>query len=327
MEAFVATIMVLLTLIVVATRRQGKDTSILWAAVLISLSLVLNLNHVYIYVDEKFGGRNYTDLGANLLLLVGIYFLARAIHRAASPTPADGSSPRLLGKSSVVLAATLAATFFALIDAPATSTTFMRDYGAQPFAALYSMVQYVYIGSVMATAGYTCLKFRKSWSTGVYTLAFALIGSGCASAVLLVIQVLMLDVLHLLGQLQLMSSLDSLYGALNSATFALLCTGLALPPARRRILGLRDVTETNSVLRTLEPVWAKAIRGNRGVTLDLRVVPDHPEKPRRKLHRMVVEIQDSLARDPSTANRIGTDGMDKLSTAAEFLEGLTCRPK
>ena len=323
MEVFVAGLMIALTLVVVATRRHGKDTSILWASVQISISLLLNLNPVYMSTDRLLGGRNYSDLAANLLLLVGVYFLARAIHRAASPAPEFGGSPRVLGSAAVVIAVTAAATSFWFIEAPTTSTAFMQVYGAQPVAALYSAVQYVYIGCVMATAGWTCFKFRKSWSAGVYKAAFALVGWGCVSAVLLVIHVLLLDALHLLGEKETMRSLSGLYTALNSATFALLCTGLALPPAKRRILTILDATRTKSVLAELMPVWRNAVVGNSGVTLDTRVVENRDHRPRRQLHRMIVEIQDSLVRDPHARARIGEDGLRMLAQAGDHLDRRT----
>lgn len=325
MELLTACLMVTLTLIVMATRRPGKDTSMLWASGLISISLVLNINSAYVFTDHLLGQRNYTDLGANLLLLVGVYFLARAIHRAASPLTADRSSPRVLGKSGVVVATTLTFFFFICIEAPVTSTSFMRDFGSQPAAALYSAIQYAYIGSVMATAGWTCLRFRKSWSTGVYAFAFALVGLGCTSAVLLVLQVLVLDALHVMGQLEVMSQLGGVYAMLNFTTFALLCMGLAIPPVGRRVLSILVSARTSKVLKDLRPVWAKAVVGNSQVTLDLHVVPKQDLRQGRELHRMVVEIQDSLARDPDAKKRIGTQGMTSLSEATEFLEGLAWR--
>ncbi|MBU8867872.1 hypothetical protein [Paenarthrobacter aromaticivorans] len=325
MEIFVAGLMVALTLVIVATRRHGKDTSILWASIQISISLLLNLNPVYVSADRLLGGRNYADLTANLLLLVGVYFLARAIHRAASPTSESGASPRVLGSAAVVVTVTVAAALFAFIDGPATSTAFMQEYGAQPAAALYSAVQYAYIGAVMATAGWTCLKFRKSWSTGVYKAAFALVGLGCASAVLLVVHVLLLDTLHIFGEQETMKSLSGLYAWLNSTTFALLCTGLALPPARRRILTVLDATRTKTVLAELMPVWRKAVVGNSGVTLDTRVVADRDHRPRRQLHRMIVEIQDSLVRDCRARERIGDEGLQKLAQAGAHLDGQAWR--
>lgn len=327
MELFVAALMVALTLIVVGSRGHGKDTSILWASVLITISLILNVNPVYVFVDRGLGGRNYTDLGANLLLLVGVYFLARAIHRAARPASNGGKSPRVLGKSGVVAAMSAAAAFFLLIEAPVTTTTFMLDYGGQMAAGLYSAVQYVYIGAVMAIAGWTCGRFRKSWNKGIYTVAFALVGLGCLSAVLLVTNVLVLDALHVLGQVEAMSSLSGIYSALNAATFALLCTGLALPPARRKVLSVYDAARTSSVLADLKPVWGQAVVGNGGVTLDLGVVPERPHRRRRELHRMIVEIQDSLARDPHAGTRIGTEGLAKLASASKYLERQSWRPR
>ncbi len=320
MEILAATLMAALTLIVLTTRRPGKDTSILWAAVLISISLALNINAAYTFVDGLLAGRNYVDLGANLLLLVGVYFLARAIHRAASPASERVASPRVLGKSGVIIAASAATALFAFIDAPNTSTMFMREYGDQPAAALYSAVQYAYIGAVMATAGWTCLWFRSSWSTGVFTLAFGLVGLGCASAVLLVVNVLLLDLLNVLGHEEVMTSLGGIYAVLNSMTFILLCTGLALPRASRRVLTVLDSNRTNAVLSDLKPVWSRAVIGNSGITLDTRVVTYRDHRPRRELHRMIVEIQDSLVRDPKARERIGDDGLSKLARATGHLE-------
>ncbi len=329
MQIFTAALMIALSVVVVVTRRPGKDTSILWASVLISISLLFNVDCVYVVVDQLLYGRNYADLGANLLLLVGVYFLARAIHRAARPLPVLGhsKSPRVLGKFGVMVAASAAAAFFSLIDAPITSTAFMMQYGAQPAAALYSAVQYVYIGAVMAAAGWTCLRFRKSWSTGNYKTAFALVGMGCLSAVLLVVNVLALDTLHVLGELQAMATLSGLYGVLNATTFTLLCTGLALPPARRKILSIYEASRINSMLAELDPVWKVAIAGNAGVTLDFAVVPERPHRRRRELHRMIVEIQDSLVRDPGSRKRIGSDGLDKLARATRYLERQSWRSR
>jgi hypothetical protein len=328
MELFAAGLMVMLTLIVVASRGQGKDTSILWASVLICISMVLNINPVYVLADGWLGGRNHADLGANLLLLIGVYFLARAIHRAARPASAAGTSPYgVRGKSGLVFAASAATVLFFLIDAPTTSTSFMRDYGGQLAAGLYSAVQYLYIGAVMAAAGWTCVRFRKAWNTGIYSVAFALVGLGCLSAVLLVVDVLVLDALHVLGEVEAMSAPSGIYAVLNSAAFLFLCTGLALPPAARKVAAVYETARTSSVLEGLKPVWGRAIAGNAGLTLDLGVVPECADRRRRELHRMIVEIQDSLARDPEASNRIGAVGLEKLARASSHLERLSWRPR
>lgn len=328
MEFIAAGLMVSLTLIVIASRGQGKDTSVLWASVLISVSMVLNINIVYILADALVGGKNYADLGANLLLLTGVYFLARAIHRAARPASyGRKSSHDALAKAGLAGAAISATILFLLIDAPVTSTSFMRNYGGQWAAGLYSAAQYLYIGAVMASAGWTCVRFRKAWTTRIYTAAFALVGLGCLSAVLLVVDVLVLDALNVLGMVGALTSLSGIYAVLNSATFAFLCTGMALPPASRKVTAIYETARTSSVLAGLQPVWRQAVAGNTGLTLDLGVVPKRPNRRRRELHRMIVEIQDSLARDPEARERIGTKGLGKLAIASGHLERLSWRPR
>lgn len=328
MEIIAAALMSTLTLIVIASRGQGKDTSILWASVLISVSMALNVNPVYLLTDAWMGGRNRADLGANLLLLTGVYFLARAIHRAAQPASSGTkSSYDLWAKAGLLGAATSSIILFFVIDAPVTSTSFMRDYGGQWAAGLYSAGQYIYIGAVMATAGLTCWRFRKAWSTGIYTAAFALVGLGCLSAVLLVVDVLLLDALHVLGMVEALSALSGIYAVMNSATFVFLCTGMALPPASRKVAAIFETARTSSVLAGLKPVWGQAVVGNAGLTLDLDVVPKRPDRRRSELHRMIVEIQDSLARDAEASDRIGTEGLAKLATASEHLERLSWRPR
>lgn len=328
MEIIAAGLMVTLTLIVIASRGQGKDTSILWASVLISVSMVLNINPVYLLADGWVGGRNYADLGANLLLLAGVSFLARAIHRAAQPASyGRKSSYEVLAKAGLAGTAISAIIWFVLVDAPVTSTSFMRDYGGQWAAALYSAGQYLYIGAVMAAAGWTCVRFRKVWTTGIYTVAFALVGLGCLSAVLFVVDVLVLDALHVLGKVEALSSLSGIYAVLNSATFLFLCTGMALPPGSRKVTAIYETARTSSVLAGLEPVWGRAVAGNAGLTLDLGVVPKRPDRRRSELHRMIVEIQDSLARDPEARDRIGTEGLGKLASASDHLERVSWRPR
>jgi hypothetical protein len=142
-----------------------------------------------------------------------------------------------------------------------------------------------------------------------------------------VVNVLALDTMHVLGELQAMATLSGLYGALNATTFTLLCTGLALPPARRKIFSIYEASRINSMLAELDPVWKVAIAGNAGVTLDFAVVPERPHRRRRELHRMIVEIQDSLVRDPGARKRIGSDGLNKLATATRYLERQSWRPR
>lgn len=65
--------------------RRRADQSILVAAVTIAAALTLNIDSVYLAGDDLLGRHNVLDLLANILMVVGIYFLSRAILRAADP--------------------------------------------------------------------------------------------------------------------------------------------------------------------------------------------------------------------------------------------------
>ncbi|VXB18314.1 membrane hypothetical protein [Arthrobacter sp. 9AX] len=133
--------------------RTRKDHSILVAAVAIATALTLNVDPIYLAGDQALGSHNLLDLLANILMVVGIYFLSQAILRAAELTDAPLRRDRrgLLILGLVTVGLVLA---FLGIEAPASSTKFMSDYGDQPAAALYSAIQFVYIGVVVGVTGY-----------------------------------------------------------------------------------------------------------------------------------------------------------------------------
>lgn len=188
---------------------RRSDHSILVAAVTIASALTLNIDPVYVAGDAVLGGRNVLDLCANILMVVGIYFLSRAILRAADPSELP-ATPDRFGLVVLGLVVVGLITSFSLIDAPRTSAGFMLDYGGQWFAAIYSAVQFVYIGVVVSITGYTCFRFRGDMTRPYFRVAFMLIGVGCALAVVLVLAVLGMDIFHLLGDLDSMRPVSAL---------------------------------------------------------------------------------------------------------------------
>lgn len=78
-------------------------------------------------------------------------------------------------------------------------------------------------------------------------MAFTFIGTGCAIAVLLVSQVLVMDILHLQGRLAAMRAVSPAYDATVMASMAFLCVGLAIPPVARRIIRHKE-SETQDEL-------------------------------------------------------------------------------
>ncbi|TFD45007.1 hypothetical protein E3T55_19635 [Cryobacterium frigoriphilum] len=306
---------VLVGALAIGTRRR-TDQSILYAAIMIAVSLTLNIDAVYFAADGLLGGRNYADLPANLLLLVGVYFLSRAILRASSPSRACATDRPFRGGA--IVTACLMVMMFVFIDAPQTSGSFMQDFGNQPAAAAYSLIQFTYLGIVVALTGTICLRFAGRMSTPARRLGFRIIGAGCGAAVLTVLSVVGMDLAHVFGAMSLLALFASAYDVLNLAAFLLLCLGLSLPPILGWVTKRIDRRKLRGVLPDLTRIWNDVSAQH--VELGDETHRHTPGMASRDVdtvvHRTLVEIRDALLFDPSVRDRL-TDEDLALLTATE----------
>jgi hypothetical protein len=293
---------------------------VLTAAITISVALTLNIDQVYVVIDSVLGGRNLVDLLANVSMVVGIYFLSRAIIRAATPEEAVEKGDRVGIILLAAVIAGLAASFSAIVTQD-SSTRFMVDYGDQWSAALYSSIQFGYIGYVVSVTGVTCFRFRGDMLRPYFRTAFACIGVGCSFAVLLVLLVLVMDILHLQGRLDAMREVSPIYDAAVVAAMAFLCVGLAIPPLARRVLRHRDSVTEEELVGGLTKIWEKTTKKRQ----DVRLVRDTEMISRldraQRLHRMLVEVQDALLVEPSLGSSLDIHELNVLNAAENYLAG------
>ncbi|MBT2555905.1 hypothetical protein [Arthrobacter sp. ISL-5] len=319
-QGIAAAVIWCLALCLLPDLRRRKDQSILVAAVTIATALTLNVDGIYMAGDSLLGNRNLLDLVANVFMVVGIYFLSRAILRAANVSETvdihNRSGQAVLGMVVVALIVS-----FSLVEAPQTSTSFMRDFGSQWPAAAYSAVQFLYIGSVVAITGVTCFRFRGEMARPYFRVAFVFIGLGCALAVVLVLAVLGMDVLHLMGELEAMMRLSYVYDAALVGAMVFLCVGLALPPVARRLERRSDARAATVLVERLSEPWGRITSGRSEIRLNVSPTAiDRQDAPKRRLHRMLVEIQDALFVDPHLAQLLSQNDVDVLREAEQHLD-------
>ncbi len=300
--------------------RRRRDHSVLTAAITIAVALTLNIDQVYLGFDAVLGGRNFVDLLSNISMVVGIYFLSTAIIRAAKP---DETVERRDTAGLVLLATVivcLAASFSAVVT-EGSSTRFMVDYGGQWPAALYSSIQFVYIGYVVSVAGVTCFRFRGDMLRPYFRMAFTSIGVGCSFAVLLVLLVLAMDVLHLHGRLDAMRAISPIYDAAVVAAMTFLCVGLAIPPVARRILRRNQSATEAELVSDLTKIWENTTKKRQNVRLvrDTEMI-SHQDHAQR-LHRMLVEVQDALLVEPGLGSSLDIHDLNVLNAAENYLAG------
>ncbi|MCA4132657.1 hypothetical protein LD110_07485 [Arthrobacter sp. M4] len=295
------------------------DHSILIAALTIATSLTLNIDPIYLALDRALGSRNVLDVCANILMVVGIYFLSKAILGAADPREDMARKDSIgLGILCLVILGLIVA--FVQIDATDSSTNFMKDYGDQWAAAVYSAIQFIYIGAVVALTGVVCFRFRGDMARPYFRIGFTLIGIGCVLALVLALSVLGMDIAHLMGDVRTMAALSLVYDASVVGAMTFLCIGLALPPVARRLTGRSDLKRVIELGESLAPVWEKMTEARMETRLPPPAVTDEQvDAANRRLHRMLVEIQDALLMEPATATLLSNRDRETLSRAEDYL--------
>ncbi|WP_026821088.1 hypothetical protein [Arthrobacter castelli] len=278
--------------------RTRPDNSVLWAAIAIATSFTTNIDSVYLTLTDIGPWPNGFDLAANILLMVGIYYLSRSIGRGATGLGSSGEFSERWIRIAVICAVTAMVIFFVLIDAPSASTTFMLTYGNQLPAALYSIAQYTYIFVVMTGVLVTCIRNVPRMRHGRFKVGFSFLAIGCTSALGLCTAVIGMDIAHLAGNIGLMLGLGVLYNVLYAVTIGLLCIGLGIPPAGRLWHSLARARKAQKIEPRIRRIWARTVAEQSSLSLVSGTASMEDSEPERmartivRVHRMVVEIHD-----------------------------------
>lgn len=315
-QTLVATLMWALVASLLIFRRKRTDRSITHAAFTIAIAMTLNVDGIYTVVDPLLGGTNIVTLVADTLLMTGLFFLGRGVMKTGEYRPrlvrAAVSAPVLL----IALLAITAA--FLFIDRRTTTTRFMSDLGAQPAAAVYSIINFSYGALVIATMLVLAARQYRD-STGTQRLPAALLALGSAFGVALCLTVIVMDITHATGQLSVLHAVQPAYDPLSLLTFLFLCAGFAVQPAVRRAQHRARRRHTISFTAQREPLWHRATRARPGLS-QADPLAAHSEDAEGRLHRVIVEIRDAMI-DPRITFATSTDDRDLLERAESHLVG------
>ena len=319
-QTLVAVLMWVLVVSLLILRRRRTERSITYAALTISVAMTLNVDAIYSTVDTALGATNMATLVADGALMIGLFFLGRGIMKAG------GYRPRLvrvaLGLPALLLSLVGVGFAFLLIDRGATTTTFMSDLGAQPAAATYSMIGFTYCGIVVAAM--MILAGRQyRLRNGAQRIPAGLLLLGSIFGVALCLVVLIMDVAHVVGNLDLMYAVAAAYGPLYLLAFVFLCTGLAGQSAVRYVGDRSRGVRTGALVNELEPIWRRATLVRPGLS-QTHSSAASMEEPETRLHREIVEIRDAMI-DPRVSFEVTGHERALLGRAEDHLLGLDGR--
>lgn len=301
MNVIVASLLWILLILYTFRVRSRPDNSMYVAIGLIAVAMTTNIDSLYLAASEHLPIPNMLSLIGNLAMLVGVFYLARAIQRGAMAIGGTSGSVGTWTRWGTWVAAGLMIVGFSATDAPSASTTFMLDYGDQPAAAIYSLAQFIFLGGVLLSAFVICRRNVPHMRQKRFRAGFRIIIAGCLTGIALCVSVVVMDVLHLLGEITLMRAVGGAYDSFRLLTVVLLGLGLAIPPVVRQIERYRRDRALRPAASAIGDLWRRTVAQDVEFSLavedfgsvDLKDIPQ-AELP-NVVHRMIIEINDWMA--------------------------------
>lgn len=284
-ELIVSALMWALVVVLVVFRRARKERSVLYAAITIATTMLLNNDTLYFIVDGWFGGRDIVHLLSALTLMVGVFYLAQGLSRA-SGHPSLSGWPARIALWTALTVTTVA--FFLIPNRGGTTESFMRVYGEYPAAAVYSSTQYVYFLYVFTALGLYAISTIRDSTYAREKIAGGLLLAGSVCTLALSVTVIGMNIADLVGGPTAAEAWRPWYYVLQIGTFLFLTAGLATAPIVRWVGQSRRDRQVKRYLSRLAPLWQEAVaaRPSPGLESDTSDNED-------RLHRRIVEIRDA----------------------------------
>ena len=280
-----AVLFVLAAVRIPAMVRNGRDTVFL-AALFAGVGSVLMSPAVYAAVDARIGGINLAKLALHTSMIVGLWYLRRAVLEAIMPADTRQALVRSLPLT-VTLALQL--TFFVLTG-PTTTTDSWGLYHDRLPAALFSTVLIAFIGWVCSGVAVACFRYiprmRRSFKAG-----FTMVGAGCVLGLIVTIKFTIgLLSIPLPALLAVPIPSDAFIRFVEVLTLVLVGAGLTVPAMAGRSSRKRQARWEADTLAGVEPIRERVLQH---VGADRLLESDPAAPARERLHRMIVEVWDA----------------------------------
>lgn len=309
-ELVVSALMWTLVGVLVIFRRARKERSVLYAAITIAVTMMLNDDDLYFVVDGWFGARDVIHLVSAITLMFGVHYLAKGVSRTGTQ-PSLGGWPARAALTAAIVVTTVA--FVLVPHEGGTTASFMRVYGDHPAATVYSATQYVYFVFVFAALARASIATFRSATLRREKTAAVLLVTGSLCVMLLSVNVIVMNLSQLVGGLDAAEPWRPTYYLFHVLTFVFLVGGLAVAPIGRWVTEARRSREIRAYVARLAPLWGAAVAARPAPGVEV----DHAD-PERRLHRRIIEIRDA-AMDGRNDFTLDEDQRALLRTAEERL--------
>ncbi len=264
--------------------QRGQDRTLAVTFLLFAATIVTNVDPLYRGLDPLLGGFNVVTVVSDCLMVAGTSTLLWGVAKAVGAARPWLRNAIVVSFAAVVVVVVVA---FTVLDKPATTTTFMLDAGSHPAATVYSIAQTLYLGVALGATGFICvLRLREARTTTDLVGLWVLVLGGVLGVVRMVVVVVM-DLAHVLGDLDRMRSLALPYDVTTPGAVICVSTGMLLLVIGHRVSRRRRTRRVAAALRRLAPLHERIGADNAYPSTD---------DPATRLSRAIVEVNDGLRR-------------------------------
>ncbi|MGY2900876.1 hypothetical protein ACVKXF_003537 [Curtobacterium sp. PvP017] len=264
--------------------QRGQDRTLAVTFLLFAATIVTNVDPLYRGLDPLLGGLNVVTVVSDCLMVAGTSTLLWGVAKAVGAARPWLRNAIVVSFAAVVIVVVVA---FTVLDKPATTTTFMLDAGSHPAATVYSIAQTLYLGVALGATGFICvLRLREARTTTDLVGLWVLVLGGVLGVVRMVVVVVM-DLAHVLGDLDRMRSLALPYDVTTPGAVICVSTGMLLLVIGHRVSRRRRTRRVDAALRRLAPLHERIGADNAYPSTD---------DPATRLSRAIVEVNDGLRR-------------------------------
>lgn len=266
--------------------RKGRDT-VFVAAVLACGAALLTNPGVYVFTDRALGGFNLARIIMQALMVLGLWFLRKALLRAVAP---EDDSGNMLRRVPLFVTLALLVIFFIIIGPSPTTTTWGDDHERTVPGALFSVSGIAFISWICGEIALVCWRHLPGMR-GVFRPGFSMVAAGCTIGSL-TMAYMALDVLsHALPALPVHYSDDlTTFRILELISISLVGIGLTLTAVTGQRRRTRIAKWEREALTMVEPIRVRALEK---AGLDRTLESDADAAPQDRLHRLLVEIWDA----------------------------------
>jgi hypothetical protein len=265
---------------------RHKSDTVFTAAACAGGSALLTNPGVYAFVDRLTGGFNLARLLMQALMVLGLWFLRKALLQAVAPHTAPGPLRQL----PLYLTLCLLVVLFVFIGPTSTTTTWGNDFEDELIPALFSVTGTAFISWVCGEIAAVCMAYLPKLQ-GAFRRGFTMVGAGCAIGCLTMASMSMGVLAHAIPVLESLNWRNPEgYRVLELVSIGLVGVGLTVTAVTGHRTRTRIARWEREALTQVEPIRAQALRE---AGLQRTLESDESAPVQDRLHRMIVEIWDA----------------------------------